>query len=160
MPVIYMDEVYWTWCSYEFSYPCGIKWCKKKVWGVTIHYPCGVKSCKGSIPYRCRKVRTVKKWEQSFCWMKCTSYIFYRSCEGCDMSGTRWSWGGAYFGLPGVDLDRAPQGTEFAKVFDLDNQPKKSGKCSCDDPELDPTEPQEPPGDPTLPPVGGRVRPD
>ena len=154
MPITYVEEVYWAWCSYEFSYPCGLKWCKKKFLGITVHYPCGFKWCKGSIPIPCKKVRTVKKWEQSFCWTKCTSYIVYRSCEGCDISGTRWSWGGGYFGLPGVDVNRARQGEEFSLLFDLENKPKKSGRCSCADIELDPTEPEKPLSDRTLPPTG------
>jgi len=43
-----------TICWLEFSYPCGIKWCKK--WGIP--YPCGVKTCKGNLPYPCIKYVT------------------------------------------------------------------------------------------------------
>lgn len=77
---------YWTTCYWEFSYPCGIKWCRK--WGVP--YPCGIKTCKGNLPYPCRKTKIV------FC---CTGVHRVR-CYGlygehwhcCDGRESKW-WG-------------------------------------------------------------------
>lgn len=35
----------------EIDYPCGVKWCHRRVWGHRIKYPCGVKKCTKEITF-------------------------------------------------------------------------------------------------------------
>jgi hypothetical protein len=46
------DRITRAWSySLTFSYPCGIKWCSKSIFGVTVWYPCGVDFCTASITF-------------------------------------------------------------------------------------------------------------
>lgn len=78
---------YWTTCWQSFSYPCGIRWCKK--WGIP--YPCGVKFCRGRFPYPCRKTRIETRYCYDFSVAKGSCKVFYESWYGC-CGGQEYSW--------------------------------------------------------------------
>lgn len=90
-------ESYWATCYQEFSYPCGIRWCSRSVWGVKIWYPCGIKWCNGSAPYLCRKTRKVNKWCYDFSIIGFDCKVFYETLYGC-CGGKEYSWNAACFG--------------------------------------------------------------
>ncbi|MCK4895663.1 MAG: hypothetical protein KAS47_02575 [Candidatus Heimdallarchaeota archaeon] len=56
-----VNEKYLGICKKKVKVPWGIKWCKKKVWGVKIKYPCGIKKRTIKIKYPCIKTRPVEK---------------------------------------------------------------------------------------------------
>ena len=92
-----VSEYYWTTCYKEFNYPCGIKWCHKRVWGVRIPYPCGTKYCKGNMPYPCRKTRTVTKWCYEFDAIHENCKVGIATNYGCE-NGVEYKWRSACFG--------------------------------------------------------------
>jgi len=143
------DEWYLTWCETTFNYPCGIKWCKKKVFGVKISYPCGIDWCTGTFPYPCFQKRKVKKicykcsYVRMECWgFWCNSYC----CEGGREYG---SWRGAAFLEFGEKFNRA------GGTFCFDEDDKLEDKGACKGLPIDP-EDTRPPDDPrTYPPGDG-----
>ena len=65
-----------TTCSTSSRYPCGIRWCRK--WG--IRYPCGISYCHGTLTYPCIKYCTARvSYPCGFKYCKGTGYYPCRS---------------------------------------------------------------------------------
>lgn len=109
-------ETYWSICHAQFSYPCGIRWCKK--WGVP--YPCGVRWCSGKLPYPCRKSRAGVRYCFDFSVVHENCKVFRSKLYGC-CNGTEYEWSAACFGWFDAYL---PQ-----KRVCLKSPPKELGPC-------------------------------
>ena len=89
-----VTESYWTVCYKDVSVPCGIKWCSG--W-LGIPYPCGTKWCTVSVPYPCKKYRTVTKYCYSFSSVKDKCWGVYETHYGCE-NGHEYKWTDKCFG--------------------------------------------------------------
>ena len=141
-----VNEAYITWCEGTFSYPCGVKWCSKKIFGIKIWYLCGLDWCTAAYYYPCIKHRIVKKicYTCSYVRMKCWGFWCNSYC--CEGGREYGSWTGAAFMMFGEKYNWA--GGSFCFDDPLGDQ----GKCKT------PVDPQDsrPPDDPrTYPPGDG-----
>ena len=86
-------ERYWATCYYDTSVWCGFDWCS---WH-GFPYPCGNNYCDVSIPYPCRKSRTVVKYCYDFSSFSNNCYGFYETHSGC-CDGKEYDWSDGCFG--------------------------------------------------------------
>ena len=107
----------------KIKYPCGIKWCKKKVWGVKIPYPCGIKKCTVKISYPCMKTRSVEKicYDCDYVRMEMWGFITKNYC--CEDGVEYGPWTGAAFLKFGTAYGEGPSTHSF------DDSLKEHGDC-------------------------------
>jgi hypothetical protein len=133
----YLATCYWEfsypcgirYCNGSFNYPCGVRWCRK--WGIpypcgvrwctaTYSYPCGFNYCTGRLPYPCIKTRILKGVCFDFVSVHDDCKVLYEKHYGC-CGGREYEWSDACLGWVGAWRPR----TEcFAEA------PKDIGKCS------------------------------
>lgn len=119
-----VNEKYLGICKKKVKVPCGIKWCKKKVWGVKIKYPCGIKKCKVTIKYPCIKTRQVVKicYDCDYIRMEQWGFITRNYC--CEDGVEYGPWTGAAFFKFGEDYSDIPATHSF------DDNLKEVGECN------------------------------
>jgi len=107
-------------CLAKFSYPCGIKWCSRKIWRIRIWWPCGLIMCSGVFPYPCLKWRRVTKVCYDFSSVQDSCYGVYEKHYGC-CGGKEYTWSDGCVGSYG-------QFSGFVTVC-LDEEPQELGSC-------------------------------
>lgn len=104
----YLATCYWEfsypcglrYCNGSFNYPCGVRWCRK--WGIP--YPCGVRwctanysyacgftYCTGRMPYPCIKTRVLKGVCYDFVSVQDDCKVVYEKHYGC-CGGREYEW--------------------------------------------------------------------
>jgi hypothetical protein len=77
-------DSFWTWCTFHWSYPCGLRYCTS-----SFSYPCGITTCRKSYRYPCG-VRWCRKWGVRYpCGIRyCRATISYPCLQYCTATVT------------------------------------------------------------------------